>query len=166
MARDIYLIADNIRSCLNVGALLRTAEGVGVKIVYLCGYSPYPVLKDDPRPLFLANKINTRIKKTALGAETFQEWQYIANTALAIKQLRQNGVTIVGLEQSDEAIRLSEYIPTSKIALIVGSEVDGISSKTLDLCDEVVQIPMLGRKESFNVSAASAMALYYLRYMV
>lgn len=162
----IYLIVDNIRSANNVGSLLRTAEGIGVKEVFLCGFTPYPLAKDDERPPYLAQKIDRRINKTALGASVSQEWRYFNNSSKPINFLREHNVEIIGLEQSVNSKPLTEYSPRDSIGLIIGNEVTGISTSTLSLCDQILEIPMAGEKESFNVSIAAAMALFYFRYMV
>jgi 23S rRNA (guanosine2251-2'-O)-methyltransferase len=68
--RDIILIGHNLRSCHNVGSLLRTAEGLGISKVYLTGYTPYPIPTDseDGRLPHEARKLHKQIQKTALGA--------------------------------------------------------------------------------------------------
>lgn len=166
MKKDIYLIADNVRSAHNVGSLLRTAEGLGVNLVMLCGYTPYPLSKEDNRLPYLAKKINDRINKTALGAHNYQEWQHFDSTKDAIKSLKLKNIEIVGLEQTNKSINLSEYRPKESVCVIVGNEIEGINKEILKLCDQIVHIPMSGMKESFNVSSAASMALYYLKYMV
>ncbi len=159
---QIILIAHNIRSCHNIGSLLRTAEGLGVKTVYLTGYTPYPSLEHDNRLPYLANSVNARIHKTALGAEQLVAWQYSQSIDPVLAKLRKAGYTIVALEQHLKAISLPEFRPTPKAALIVGREVNGIEPEILDHCDSIIEIPMLGQKKSFNVAVATAMALYQL----
>lgn len=167
MPRKIYLIVDNIRSSHNAGALLRTAEGLGITEVILCGITPYPKIKSkDPRPPYLAEKITRRIAKTSLGAELTQPWYYNPNTLETLSSLKQKGVELLALEQTPKSIKLTDYMPRSDIGLVVGNEIDGVSAEVLALCDQVVEIPMSGSKESFNVSAAAAMALFYLTLML
>ena len=166
MTYDIYLILDNIRSAHNVGAILRTAEGIGVKKVFLCGYTPYPKLIDDPRLPYLADKINARIAKTALGAETTQSWEYRENILELAAEIKQEGYLLTALEQNSLSISLNTFKPNSDIALILGNEVEGVNKDLLNLCDVIVEIGMKGSKESFNVAASAAMALYYLTNML
>jgi tRNA G18 (ribose-2'-O)-methylase SpoU len=78
--------------------------------------------------------------------------------------LSARGYLIAALEQTGQSIDLSDFKPPSKIALIVGNEIDGIDRQTLDMVETCIQIPMWGKKESFNVAVAAAMALYHLRY--
>lgn len=162
--RDIILIAHNLRSTHNVGSLFRTAEGLGLKKLYLTGYTPYPQARDDVRLPHLARKAESAIAKTALGAEKFLEWQHVTEINELVIELKQHGYKILALEQSDSSLPLPEYEASDKVALIVGREVEGIEPEILKLCDHVLEIPMFGKKESFNVVQAAAMALFYLRF--
>jgi len=167
MDKELYLIIDNVRSSENIGSLLRTAEGLGIVEVLICGYSPYPRNPaNEIRLPHIANKIDVKIHKTALGAEKTQIWNYYSTTSQAIKHLKKMGIHIVGLEQSKSAIRLNSYQPPSKLGVVVGNEITGIDKSVIKLCDEIVEIPMIGQKESFNVSIAMAMTMFYFRYMV
>lgn len=161
---SIVLIAHNIRSCHNVGSLLRTADGIGTDRVYLTGYTPYPHATDDKRLPHLANKIHNQIVKTALGAEQMTAITYNPNVTQVINKLKKNGYTIAALEQTGKSLPLPGYRPSKKIALIVGREVEGIEPEVIDQADKTVFIPMYGQKESFNVVQAAAMALYHLRF--
>ena len=154
---------DNIRSAHNVGSILRTADGLGVEKVILCGYTPYPKTIHDERLPYLADKINARIAKTALGAQLSQKWEHKGNIYNAIEQLKTEGYGIVALEQSNNTIDLSSFKPEGNLVLVVGNEIDGINEKVLKLCDSVVEIEMKGKKESLNVSVATAIALYYIQ---
>jgi 23S rRNA (guanosine2251-2'-O)-methyltransferase len=123
--RDIVLIAHNLRSCHNVGSLLRTAEGLGVTKVILSGYTPHPLHANDRRLPHEAQKLARQIHKTALGAK---------------------------------------YHPPEKIAIVLGREVEGVEPDVLEACDTALEIPMFGKKESFNVVQAAAMALYHCKF--
>lgn len=165
MPEDLVLIAHNLRSTHNVGSLLRTADGLGVNQVFLTGYTPYPLGPDDIRLPHLGQKIHKQINKTALGAETSVKWEHRADLAPLLKQLQEDGYKIVALEQAARAVSLPGFKPPSKVALLVGREVEGIEPEVLALCDQIVEIPMIGQKESFNVVQAAAMALYHCRYL-
>lgn len=156
----LILIAHNIRSAHNVGAIFRTAEGFGVERLILSGYTPYPATSDDTRLPHLAAKLTTQIHKTALGAETMLSFSYQAEPDLA--SLKAAGYVIAGLEQDACSIPLPNYTPPEKIALLLGEEVDGIGPVLRAACDVLLEIPMQGRKESFNVSVATGIALYGL----
>jgi tRNA G18 (ribose-2'-O)-methylase SpoU len=160
--RDVILVVSDVRSAHNVGSLLRTADGLGLKRVILTGYTPYPISASDDRLPHLARKAHAKIQKTALGAEESVGWERDESVSVVLEKLSQAGYEIAALEQSADAISLAEYRPPGKVALIVGSEVGGVDAAVLNQADVTLEIPMRGRKESFNVSAAAAMALYHL----
>lgn len=157
---EIIIIAHNIRSTHNVGAIFRTAEGFGVSKIILSGYSPYPTTPDDTRLPHIREKLTAQIHKTALDAETIVPFAYYEEPP--IDELKRAGYTLVGLEQNERSIDVSTYHAPEKIALLIGEEVHGIASTYLDQCDDIIEIAMHGRKESFNVSVATGIALYAL----
>ena len=162
MSPKIIVIAHNIRSTHNVGAIFRTAEGFGVERIILSGYTPYPSITNDTRLPHIAKKLTSQIHKTALGAESMVSFEYQENPNIAA--LRQDSYRIVGLEQDARSIPLQTYTPPSKVVLLLGEEVKGISEENRKLCDDLIEIPMKGSKESFNVSVAAGIALYGLFY--
>jgi len=157
---EIIVVAHNIRSTHNVGAIFRTAEGFGISKIILSGYTPFPRIDNDPRLPHIAEKLTSQIHKTALHAEELVpfEYQEIRN----ITALKQQGYRIVGLEQADTSIALPIYKAPEKVALILGEEVEGIPEDLLKECEDIIEIPMVGQKESFNVSVAAGIALYHL----
>lgn len=159
---EIIVIAHNIRSTHNVGAIFRTCEGFGVSQLILSGYTPYPLLANDSRLPHIAAKVTKDIHKTALGAEDLVS--FIHQVEPDFDALRANGYTVVGLEQDKKAILLPEYSPPQKVALLLGEEVHGIPTGLRAVCDQLVEIPMYGQKESFNVSVATGIALYGLTH--
>ena len=164
-AIDLVVIAHNIRSAHNVGSLLRTCDGLGVSTVYLTGYTPYPRETHDDRLPHIADKITAQIDKTALNATEFVSWKHDSDCASIIQQLKSAGYYMCGLEQTPHSQQLHALTKFPKIALILGSEETGIDEEVQALCDGFVEIPMFGRKESFNVVQAAAMALYHLRFV-
>lgn len=162
--QKIYVIAHDIRSSHNVGSLLRTAEGLAIDRVYLTGYTPYPKLFDDSRLPHIAEKLTKQIHKTALGAENYIEWMHHYDIFKLLADLKKDSFKICALEQSTASISLSEFSSSEPIALLIGREVEGIDDHLLKLCDYIIEIPMLGKKESFNVVQATAMTLYHLRF--
>lgn len=152
----MYLILHNIRSAENVGSMFRTADAFGIKKIFLTGYTPHPVDRFK-RPV-------SKIAKAALGAEKTVEWE-VGDIAEVIKKLKSNQVRIIGLEQDPRSNSLSNYVLNPGFAqwgLVVGNEVGGIEAEVRALCDDLVEIPMLGMKESLNVSVATGIALYAL----
>ena len=161
---EIILIVHDIRSCHNVGSLLRTAEGLGVSIVYFTGYTPYPAKPKDTRLPHITAKLTSQISKTSLGAELSQRWQNHDDLNELLATLKNDGYSLVALEQAPNAIPLHRYKAPDKLALLIGREVEGIEPALLDQMDAVIQITMQGQKESFNVVQAAAMALYQIRF--
>lgn len=157
---DIVVIAHNIRSAHNVGAIFRTAEGFGVTRIILSGYTPYPTTADDRRLPHISRKLTDQIHKTALGAERIVPFTH--QELPEIDDLRRDGYRIVGLEQDGRSVMLPAYQAPSKIALLLGEEVHGIADDLRSHCDDLIEIPMVGQKESFNVSVATGIALYAL----
>ncbi len=162
--REIVLIAHNLRSTHNVGSLLRTAEGLGVQKVILSGYTPYPAHDQDRRLPHEADKLARSINKTALGAEHLVKWEHHVEILPVIAKLKKTGYVVAALEQTEDARELPKYHPPQKIVIIVGREVEGIEPELLDACDVALEIPMFGKKESYNVVQAAAMALYHCRF--
>jgi len=161
---QIVVVAHNIRSIHNVGSIFRTCDGFGVAKLYLTGYSPYPTQERDARLPHESRKITEQIHKTALGAETLVPHEYRADVLQVLDSLKNAGFTIVALEQAPNSIALPDFLPLNdSIALVLGEEVHGITPDLLAMCDRIVEIPMHGKKESFNVSVATGIALYALR---
>ena len=162
--RKIVVIAHDIRSTHNVGALFRLCDGVGVNKLYLTGYTPYPKKLIDKRLPHIWRKLDKQISKTALGAEKSVKWSYIDDVDDLINELQEHDFQVIALEQSAGSKKMSAYKPGEKVAILLGREVEGIDKELLKICDTVIEIPMLGKKESHNVITAASMALYHLRF--
>ena len=159
----LRVLALDMRSTHNVGALLRTADCLGVDHVYLSGTSPYPkgMLHDDRLP-HIQDKLDAQIHKTALGAEQSQSWSYSSDATDTIHTLKQDGWSIIALEQAPNSIHLNDYALINNTLLVLGTEVSGIPSQQLKDMDAIIEIPMHGKKESLNVIQATAIACYKL----
>ena len=159
---SIILIAHNIRSAHNVGSIFRSSDGFGVKEIIVSGYTPYPDLAlsgiEDNRLPHEKRAITKKIHKTALGAELSIPFRRLDQPP--IDELRQLGYQIVALEQHPNSIKLSDFKPSEKIALLLGEEVAGVNPELLTMCDYIIEIPMSGQKESFNVAVSAGIALY------
>lgn len=162
--RTIVVIAHDIRSTYNVGSLLRTCEGLGVAHLYFTGYTPYPLAHPDDRLPHIAAKLDQQIHKTALDTERLVPWSRADDVTALLDRLKADGFQVAALEQSPTSIPLPDYIPPQKLALLLGREVEGIDQTILEHCDVTLEIPMFGKKESFNVVQAAAMALYQCRF--
>ena len=161
MNKEIVLVVHNVRSTHNVGSLFRSADCFGVSKVLLSGYSPYPSMPGDSRLPHIKEKITGPIHKTALGAERTVPFEVYSEPPF--QMLRDNGYTIVALEQDTHSTPIVSYQNNGRIALILGEERFGITPELLKECDDIVEIPMHGSKESLNVSVAAGIALYQLK---
>ncbi|HEY0965108.1 MAG TPA: TrmH family RNA methyltransferase [Candidatus Saccharimonadales bacterium] len=155
----ITLVLHNIRSTHNVGSIFRTAEGFGVEKIVCSGYTPYPKIESDSRLPHISEKLASQIHKTALGAEEMVPFEYYEDID---QWFAQNKLPIVALEQSSDSKNIDEYTPSEDFALLLGEEVHGIEEQYLAKAQTTLEIPMKGKKESFNVSVAAAIALYEL----
>jgi 23S rRNA (guanosine2251-2'-O)-methyltransferase len=151
---EVYLLLHNIRSTHNVGSIFRTADATGVKKIYLSGYTPAPIDR--------FGRERSDISKASLGAEKFVNWESVGDPLILIKTLKEEGVHIFGLEQDENSVDYRKMKKGERNLIILGEEVNGIETDLLELCDEIVEIPMLGKKESLNVSVATGVLLYSL----
>ena len=163
----LMVVLDNIRSCYNVGAILRTCEGFGVERVVLSGYTPR--VHDGALLPHLREKLDREIHKTALGAEDMLDVYSCGDILSELAALKKQGWQVVGLENnisSDTLVALNDErlsgMLSDKVVLVLGEEVHGISNSLHDIIDLFVEIPMKGQKESFNVSVAAGVAMYGL----
>ena len=166
----MIVVLDNIRSCYNVGAILRTCEGFGVSRVVLSGYTPR--VHDTSLLPHLREKLDREIHKTALGAEDMLDVYSCGDIISELTSLKEQGWQIVGLENnisSDKLVTLSDKrlsgLLSVKVVLVLGEEVHGIDYSLRDIIDLFVEIPMRGQKESFNVSVAAGIAIYSLDFL-
>ncbi len=162
--RKIILVINDIRSTHNVGALLRTADAMGVEKVIFSGYSPYPRIIGDSRLPHIINKLTKEISKTALGAEVYIEFEYTDDILATLKELKKFNYSIISLEQSKKSIDINEFIPPNQCVLVIGNELNGVDENIMNISDDIIEIPMLGKKESLNVASATAIALHLMRY--
>ena len=144
--KEFYVICDNIRSLENIGSIFRTADALGVTKIYLCGISGRPP--------------HHKISKTALGAENTVPWEYCRQIGRLIDKLKKSKINIIALEQDKKSILYTKLKPKFPLALILGNEVKGVSKKTLQKCDKIIELPMAGKKESLNVSVSFGVAGY------
>ena len=147
-------VLDNLRSVHNVGSIFRTANAVGLEKVYLCGTTPTPLDKKGLRRKDFA--------KVALGAEDTVSWEYYESIEECTEKLKNEGLYIIAFEQSDNSIDYKKVDITRKenVAFIIGNEVEGINKNVLKNVDVIAEIPMLGTKESLNVTIAFGIGVY------
>ncbi|MBI2578053.1 MAG: TrmH family RNA methyltransferase [Candidatus Wildermuthbacteria bacterium] len=148
MEKEFFVIVDNVRSLENVGSIFRTADAFGATKIFLCGITGIPHGKGD------------KISKTALGAEQWIPWEYHKQTWRVVEKMKRARVFIAALEQTSKSVPLDKFIPRFPLALVVGNEVEGVSSSVLERADACVEIPMSGKKESLNVAVAFGIAAH------
>ncbi len=151
--KSFFVIAHNIRSILNVGSIFRTADAFGVTKLYLTGYTGTPK--------------HPKLSKTALGAENFVAWEYNLSAKRVISKLRRDypGIIILALENNIKGRKplvMTKYKSKFPVALLLGEETKGIPKPLLKECDQLLEIPMHGQKESLNVSVAFGIAAYVI----
>ncbi len=146
----VTVVLDNIRSLQNVGSFFRTGDAFGIEQIILCGITATPPNRD--------------IHKTALGAELTVKWSYSKSTVDCIETLKNEGYTIIAIEQIEGATMLNNFEcdPSAKYAIIMGNEVMGVDQAVVDLCDCAIEIPQVGTKHSINVSVAGGVVLWSL----
>ena len=147
-------ILDNLRSAHNVGSIFRTANAIGIEKIYLCGTTPTPLDKKGVKRKDFA--------KVALGAEDTVAWEYGEDSAKMVGQLKGEGFYIISLEQFPDSVDYKDIDikGKEKVAFVIGNEVDGILKEVLEQSNVIAEIPMLGTKESLNVTIAFGVAVY------
>lgn len=155
---QMEVILNNLRSAHNVGSIFRTSDTAGIKKVYLCGYTPSPIKKQGvPR---------IQLTKVSLGAENFIEWEVSQSAINLINKLKSDGKNIISVEQSKKSIPYNQLGMNKdkweKSVLVMGSEVEGLEDEIIKKSNEVIMIPMLGKKKSLNVSVAFGVVAFNL----
>lgn len=156
MSKICVLILENLRSVENTASIFRTAEGLGVSKIVLVGTTP--------APLDRFSRKRADFAKVSLGSEEFVSWEIGKSISSIIEELKEQNFKIIALEQTSNSTNLKNF-RTSELqnfAMVVGNEVDGVSKESLDASDEMVEIPMRGKKESLNVAVATGIALFVL----
>lgn len=155
---QMEVILNNLRSAHNVGSIFRTSDTAGIRKVYLCGHTPSPIKKQGvPR---------IQLTKVSLGAENFVEWEVAQSAINLIEKLKSDGKNIISVEQSKKSIPYNQLDMNKdkweKSVLVMGSEVEGLEDEIIKKSNEVIMIPMLGKKKSLNVSVAFGVVAFNL----
>ncbi|MBP3829411.1 MAG: RNA methyltransferase [Bacteroidaceae bacterium] len=145
----LVVVLDGVRSLYNVGSVFRTGDAFRVAAVVLCGITATPP--------------NVEIHKTALGAEDSVAWRHFGDTMEAVAWLRDEGYTILAVEQCEGSTMLTDFTPDSqqKYAVILGNEVKGVQQQVVDACDGCLEIPQFGTKHSMNVSVTAGIIIWH-----
>ena len=144
----IYFVLDEILDTFNVGSMFRLADAVAAKKMYLCGEMEAPP--------------SSRIHKAAVGTENWVPWEKSKSTLATVRKLKKEGVQIIAVEQDKNADNFKNLDPKFPVALVLGHETKGIQQKVLKEADKIVELPMLGINNSFNVWGTAAVIAYKL----
>src|SRR5688572_5302462 len=144
----VCIVLDNIRSLHNVGSAFRTADAFRIEKIFLTGITGTPPHRE--------------IQKTALGATESVPWEYAENPASVVAQLKNDGYTIVIIEQTTESIPLQKFTlkPHDKYCLVFGNEVNGVSESVIELGNMALEIPQEGTKHSLNISVCLGIVVW------
>jgi len=145
----VTAVLDNIRSAFNVGSILRTADSALIEKVVCCGITAHPPHK--------------KLEKTSMGALSHLPLEYDPVCPHAVESLKRNGYRVYAMETTNQSRLLWDADFSLPAALVMGNEALGVSREVLDMADEIVEIPMLGYKNSLNVGVAFGIAVYHLR---
>ena len=141
-------VLENVRSVHNVGSFFRTGDAAGIEKLHLAGYTGCPPHRG--------------ISKVALGAEELLPWSHSSDSARLVEQLRSEGRQVAVLETVPHAVDLYDWTPVFPVAVVFGNEVEGVTAKVFEQADVHVRVPMLGGKQSLNVSVAGGVVLFEL----
>jgi 23S rRNA (guanosine2251-2'-O)-methyltransferase len=144
----VVFVLDNIRSLSNVGSVFRTADSLGLKAIYLCGFTGQPP--------------NREMEKTALGATDSVQWKHFPDVMDCLAYLKNQGYLIAALEQTTESTPLHTFRCDEPLALVLGNEIHGVSEEALAKADLVLEIPQFGMKHSLNVSVSAGIVAWHL----
>lgn len=146
----LCVVLDNVRSRNNIGSVFRTSDAFRVDTIYLCGITSTPP--------------NAEIHKTALGAEDSVKWIYSKETLDVVNNLKNDGYTVLSIEQAENSISLEniELDKQKKYTVILGNEVYGVQQSVIDASDDCIEIPQFGTKHSLNVSVTAGIVIWDL----
>jgi tRNA G18 (ribose-2'-O)-methylase SpoU len=150
----LSLVLDSLRSTLNVGSIIRSANGAGVEHIFCCGTTPTPD--------------HTKIVKSSLGAEIDIDWSYSPNAHLLIRELISQSWKVLVLESTPHATSLFSFRAPidlhQKYALVIGNEISGVDPEIIKIADQILEIPMVGTKTSLNVAVSAGIGIYQLLF--
>jgi 23S rRNA (guanosine2251-2'-O)-methyltransferase len=141
---ELIVLLEDVQDPRNLGALLRVCEGAGVGQVLIRDRGSAPV--------------SPTVAKTSAGATEWLEIERITNTATEIERLKEQGFWVYGTDAEGEPPW--EVDLTGKVVLCLGGEEKGLRSRTRQLCDRMIGLPMRGRVDSLNIATAAAAVLY------
>ncbi|MFW5960440.1 MAG: RNA methyltransferase [Chitinivibrionales bacterium] len=143
---ELYIILDNLRSAFNVGSIFRLCDSLRVAGLYLCGYTAHPPHK--------------KLEKTSLGTLEFVPWRHFPETENAVRELQRNGIPVWSVETVTGAVPYTEASYPRALGLVFGNEALGVDKRVIQQCDQSVEIPLMGFKNSLNVAVSCGIVSY------
>lgn len=143
--QPLLVLLDNIEDPHNLGAILRTCEGAGVHGVFI--------------PEHRAAGLNETVAKTSAGAVEYVRVARVTNLVPLIAELKERGLWVIGVE-GGTATNYTKFDLNVPLALVLGSEGQGLRRLVKENCDALLSIPMHGRINSLNVSVATGIVLF------
>jgi len=141
---DLVVVLENIKNPHNISAILRSCDAFGVQNVY--------VIREG-RSIGVS-------KTVASGSHKWLDIHLFEDTSQCLSLLKKEGFTILTTHLGEKATDIREVDLTKKVAIVIGSELEGVSDEALKFSDENIVIPIVGFVQSFNVSVATALILY------
>jgi 23S rRNA (guanosine2251-2'-O)-methyltransferase len=138
----LYIILDNLRSAFNVGSIFRLCDTMRVSGLFLCGYTAFPP--------------HIKLEKTSLGTIDYVPWRRFENTVDAVRFLQQQKIPVWAAETTSQSKEYTLVEFPSEIGIVFGNEALGVSQEVLEICDDLIEIPMYGFKNSMNVATSAA----------
>ncbi|MBD3346101.1 MAG: TrmH family RNA methyltransferase [Chitinivibrionales bacterium] len=138
----LYIIVDNLRSAFNVGSIFRIADILRVKGLFLCGYTAFPP--------------HIKLEKTSLGTIEYVHWKRFEHTLDAVTYLKKKNIPVWAAETTSISKKYTALEYPSELGIVFGNEALGIQRDVIDACDQAIEIPTYGFKNSLNVAAACA----------
>ena len=140
--QPLVLVLDNVLDTYNIGSFFRLADALGVEKIYLCG----PVVTPP----------NIKIHRASIGTWKWVPWEQINSTKDCLLRLKKDGYHLIACEQADNSVVYQKAQYKFPLAIVAGSEINGISKEILKICNQIVEIPMFGINISLNVLVATA----------
>lgn len=142
----IVLVLDNVLDTYNIGSFFRLADALGASKIYLCG----PVVTPP----------NLKIHRASIGTWKWIPWEHFNKVGDCLNKLKTEGYEIVACEQGKNSINYQKTKYKFPLAIVAGSEMNGITENSLKMCDQIVEIPMYGINISLNVLVATAIIAF------
>ena len=136
----LYIILDNLRSAFNVGAIFRTCDALRVSGIYLCGCTAFPP--------------HVKLEKTSLGTIDYVPWKHFETALEAVRFCKRMDIRVWAAETTSRSKPYNQMVYPPELGLVFGNEALGVQRDVLEICDEIIEIPLYGFKNSLNVATS------------